>query len=183
MRLFGSEEDWRFVSRLSAVSWLVFYGVFLVYAFLQRGSFLLVDSANLVVHEGGHLLFGWFGETLGIWGGTILQWSVPLLLAGYFYSQKQITGFTFCMFFFFENFLYTATYMSDARAVALPLVSAGSSDYIEHDWRNIFGSLGIVQYDTAIGGCVSILGWCGMVATVVWFCYQTHWGLRRRVTQ
>ena len=104
----------------------------------STATFLFIDLANLVVHEGGHLLFGWFGATLGLWGGTILQWLVPLLLAAYFFTQRQTTAFAFCVFFFFENWLYTATYMADARAMVLPLVTAGDSDFVEHDWHTIF---------------------------------------------
>jgi hypothetical protein len=161
-------EDWRPVSRYALGTWLVFYAAFLIYAFGRHGEFLFIDLANLVVHEGGHLLFGWFGPTLGLWGGTILQWLVPLLLAAYFFTQRQTTAFAFCMFCFFENWLYTATYMADARTMALPLVATGNSDYVEHDWNTIFSSLGLLQYDTKIAGAVRLLGWCGMMGTVVW---------------
>jgi len=161
-------KDWRPVSRYSAAAWTLFYAGFLVYAFSKHGDFLFIDLANLVVHEGGHLLFGWFGPTVGLWGGTLLQWLVPFLLAIYFFSQKQTTAFAFCAFFFFENWLYTATYMADARAMVLPLVTTGDPDFVEHDWRTIFTSLGVLQYDTKIAAVVSLLGWCGMLATVVW---------------
>lgn len=161
-------ENWRPVSRPAAAAWLLFYLGFLFYAFSKHGDFLFIDLANLVVHEGGHLLFGWFGPTLGLWGGTILQWLVPLLLATYFFTQKQTTAFAFCSFFFFENWLYTATYMADARAMVLPLVTAGDSDFVEHDWHTIFSSLGVLPYDTKIAAVVSFLGWCGMLATVGW---------------
>jgi hypothetical protein len=161
-------QDWRPTSRFTGAAWLVFYAAFLVYAFTKHGEFLFIDLANLVVHEGGHLLFGWFGPTLGLWGGTLLQWMVPLLLAVYFFSQRQTTAFAFCSFFFFENWLYTATYMADARAMLLPLVTAGDSDYIEHDWHTIFSNLGVLQYDTKIAAVVSFLGWIGMLATVFW---------------
>ena len=70
------EEPWKPLSRLAVVAWLVFYVGFLGYAFSKQGGFLFIDSANLVVHEGGHNLFGWFGPTLGLWGGTLLQWLV-----------------------------------------------------------------------------------------------------------
>ena len=118
-------QEWRPTSRYTVAAWLVFYVVFLIYAFSKHGDFLFIDLANLVVHEGGHLLFGWFGPTLGLWGGTVLQWLVPLLLTAYFFSQRQASAFAFCSFFFFENWLYTATYMADARAMLLPLVTAG----------------------------------------------------------
>jgi hypothetical protein len=144
------DEPWQPTSRYAVNAWIFFYAGFLIYAFTRHGSFLFIDLANLVVHEGGHLLFGWFGPTLGLWGGTILQWLVPLSLAGYFFSQKQSMAFAFCLFFFFENWLYTATYMADARAMALPLVTASDSEFVEHDWHAIFNNLGVLQYDTKI---------------------------------
>lgn len=164
----GAGEQWRRVPRWALGAWLVFYALFLLYAFGMHGAFLFIDLANLVVHEGGHLLFGWFGPTLMIWGGTLLQWAVPLALAAYFFTQRQTSAFAFCLFFFFENWLYTATYMADARAMVLPLVTAGDSDFIEHDWHTIFSNLGVLQYDTTIAGIVRTLGWLGMLATVAW---------------
>ena len=168
VELSGAREEWRPVSKPAIVAWLIFYVLFLIYAFSMHGSYLFIDSANLVVHEGGHLLFGWFGSTLGLWGGTILQWLVPLLLATYFFHERQLPAFVFCMFFFFENWLYTATDMADARAMVLPLVTTGDSDYVEHDWNTIFISLGILPYDTKIAAVVQFLGWCVMLACVTW---------------
>lgn len=166
------EAEWQPTSRWVLSAWTTFYVIFLVYAFHSRGQFLFIDSANLIVHEGGHLLFGWFGPTLGIWGGTILQWLVPLLLALYFFVQRQRAGFAFALFFFFENWLYTAVYMADARAMALPLVTTGDPDLVEHDWHTIFSGLGVLQYDTRIAAVVSIFGWCGMLAVSAWLARQ-----------
>lgn len=168
IELSHAREEWRPISRWAVVSWLMFYALFLSYAFSRHGGFLFIDSANLVVHESGHLLFGWFGRTIGLWGGTLLQWLVPLLLAAYFFRERQFAGFIFCAFFFFENWLYTATYMADARAMALPLVTTGNSDYVEHDWNTIFTGLGLLQYDTTIAAVIRFLGWCGMLGCVGW---------------
>lgn len=165
-------EPWRPISRPALFAWLIFYAAFLLYAFHMHGAFLFIDLANLVVHEGGHLLFGWFGPSLMIWGGTLLQWAVPFILATFFFTQRQATACAFCLFFFFENWLYTATYMADARAMVLPLVTAGDSDFVEHDWHTIFTSLGLLQYDTTIAGIVRTLGWLGMLATVAWLVWQ-----------
>ena len=168
------DEPWKPVSRPAVIAWLAFYAGFLAYAFSAHGGFLFIDSANLVVHEGGHNLFGWFCPTLGLWGGTLLQWLVPFLLAAYFYTQRQAAGFVFCLFFFFENWLYTATYMADARAQELPLVTTGDPDFVEHDFHAIFSSLGVLGYDTKIAAVVRILGWCGMVGCIAWL----GWRLR-----
>ena len=71
------------------------------------------------------------------------------------------------MFFFFENWLYTATYMADARAQELPLVTTGDPDFVEHDFHAIFSNLGVLDYDTKIAAAVRILGWLGMLACSV----------------
>jgi hypothetical protein len=163
------DKPWQPVSRPAQVAWLIFYAGFLTYAFRAHGDMLFIDLANLVVHEGGHNLFRWFGPTLCLWGGTLLQWLVPFLLAAYFFTERQTTGFVFCLFFFFENWLYTATYMADARAQILPLVTTGDPEFAEHDFFRIFTSLGVLDYDTRIAAVVRLLGWCGMIGIVLWF--------------
>ena len=168
------EEPWKPLSRPALVGWLIFYAAFLVYAFSAHGGFLFIDNANLVVHEGGHNLFGWFGPTLGLWGGTLLQWLVPFLLAVYFFTQRQVTGFVFCLFFFFENWLYTATYMADARAQVLPLVTTGNPDFVEHDFYAIFSSLGVLNHDTQIAAVVRLLGWFGMLVVTGWLVMRSR---------
>lgn len=178
MRFAEEGAEWQSVSLPVFVASALFYGSFLVYAARDSSGFLFIDNANLVVHEGGHALFGWFGSTLGIMGGTILQWAVPAMLAAYFFYHRQVSGFVFCTFFFFENFLYTATYMADARAEALPLVSLGDSDYIEHDWNTMFGWWGLLLYDTRIAGFVRFLGWMGMIGILLWLSHR--WWMDRK---
>lgn len=47
-------------------------------------------------------------------------------------------------------------YMADARTQAIPLVGPGQN--IKHDWNYIFGELGWLNADTAIGGTVQVIG-------------------------
>ena len=166
--LTGAREPWKPLRRWAILAWLVFYLWFLVYAFTMHGGFLFIDTANMVVHEGGHALFGWFGETLGLWGGTLLQWLVPFFLAAYFFHERQPAALVFCLFFFFENWIYTATYIADARAMELPLVTLGDPEFAKHDWNTIFGSLGVLDYDTRIAAIVQFFGWCGMIGCTAW---------------
>jgi hypothetical protein len=162
------EEDWAPVSKPELVAWLCFYGIFLVYAGVARGGFLLIDHVNLVIHEGGHLLLGWLGSTPGLWGGTLLELLVPLVLTAYFAFHRHTAATAFTSFIFFENFLYIAAYMADPRSQGLPLVSVGDAEAGGHDWFRIFSSLGLLPYDRTIGGLVRVLGWAGMLATVGW---------------
>lgn len=161
------EEDWQPVSKAALIGWFVFYGVFLLHALTARGD-LLIDLVFLPIHEGGHLLFGWFGQWPGVLGGTALQLGVPLALTVYFVFQRHIPGTAFCAFFFFEQFLKTATSMADSRRQELQYVTVGEGDAI-HDWFFVFSNLGLLEYDTLIGGVVQVLGWLGMLATLGWF--------------
>ncbi len=162
------DSDWQPISKAALGGWLLFYGLFLLHALTNKTGFLFIDNVNLIVHESGHLLFGWFGPMLGLWGGTLMELLVPLALATYFILSRQTAGTAFSAFFFFENFLYISVYMADARAQELPLVTVGDPEQGGHDWFNIFSSLGLLQHDTAIAGVVKIAGWIGMLATLGW---------------
>ena len=169
-------QPWQAVSTAALTGWLIFYALFLLYAFRDQSGYLFIDNVNLVIHEGGHPLFGWFGPALGVWGGTLLELIVPAALAIYFASQRQPSGAAFCTFFFFENFLYIGTYMADARAQDLPLVTTGDPEFAEHDWFRIFSDLGVLQHDTQIAAVVRFLGWLGMLATVGWLVWRWRQG-------
>src|SRR5258707_167384 len=69
---------WKPVSRGAGIAWLCFYALFLLYAFADRSGFLILDYVNLIIHEGGHFFFSWFGNTIMILGGTLGELLVPL---------------------------------------------------------------------------------------------------------
>ncbi|GAC1661681.1 MAG: hypothetical protein NVS9B4_14260 [Candidatus Acidiferrum sp.] len=170
MEAFLEEQfgEWKGVPRVAGIAWLVAYALFFVYALSDQSGFLFLDYVNLIVHEGGHFFFSWFGYTIMILGGTLGELLVPLLCGIYFFSQREATAVTFCGFWFFENFLYIGKYMADARAQALPLVGSG-----EHDWGILFGQWGVLLRDQQIGGVVRSMGWFGMLGTMAWLGWQT----------
>lgn len=163
MPFWPEEGTWQRPSRPALITWMVFYGLFLLHALTNKEGFLILDHVNLIIHEGGHFFFSWFGYTLNILGGTLGELIVPLLLAVYFARRHETAAVAFCAFWFFENFLYIGTYMADARTVALPLVGSG-----DHDWEILFTQWGLLARDRAIGGTTRLLGWLGMVATLAW---------------
>src|ERR1700735_2609199 len=83
----GLDKPWQPASRPALGGWLIFYAGFLIYALHANGGMLFIDLANLVVHEGGHNLFRWFGPTLELWGGTLLQWLPPVLPSPHSFSS------------------------------------------------------------------------------------------------
>ena len=162
----GAREDWRPVSRWAVAAWLVFYVLFLIYAFRMHGGYLFIDSANLVVHEGGHILFGWFGRTLGLWGGTILQWLVPLTAGGLFLSRTPACGLRVLHVLLLRELAvhrnlhggcsrHGVATRDDRR---LRLCRAR----LEHDFFESWRSAATTRL---IAGVVRFLGWCGMLAS------------------
>ena len=167
------EGGWQPVPPAALVVACAFYGLFLLQAAHGSGPLLMMDLVLVPIHEGGHLLFRWFGEFLSVAGGTLLQLAVPLILATFFLFQRQVQGTAFCLFFFFEQFLPISVYMADARAQELPLLTLGDSDDVTHDWNYLFGRFGILEHDTKIAHTVRVIGWIGMVVTVAWMVWRS----------
>jgi len=164
MALFEDQlGEWKPVSRVAGIAWLCFYALFVIYAFLDRSGFLILDYVNLMIHEGGHFFFSWFGETIHILGGTLGELIVPLLCASYFFWKRETTAAAFSVFWFFENFPYIGAYMSDARAASHPLVGSDTSD-----WEILFGQWGLLLQDQKIGGVMRVIGLIGMTVTSLW---------------
>jgi hypothetical protein len=162
----GREAGLKPVSRAAFVGWTVFYILFLIYAATDVSGFLFLDHANLMIHEAGHAVFSWGGETLQILGGTLAQIVVPALCTFIFVRRGETLAVSFCAFWTFENLLDIATYMADARTSALPLVGSDESD-----WTLLFTRWGVLQHDRRIAAWTRTLGWLGMLATVAWLAW------------
>jgi hypothetical protein len=167
------ESDWHPVPRAALIIACAFYIWFLWDAGRGAGTLLMMDLVFVPIHEGGHLLFRFFGEFLSVAGGTLLQLGVPLALATYFVFDRHVQGTAFCTFFFFEQLLPVSTYMADARAQQLPLLTVGDADYVIHDWDYLFTRLGVLGRDIQIAHAVRVIGWIGMVGTVAWMIWRS----------
>jgi len=178
--LLALEEEWEPVPRLVFYIAASFYAIFLFQLVRGTGFPQFMDLVFIPIHEGGHLLFRFFGEFIAVAGGTLLQLGVPLMLASYFILHRQVQGAAFCVFFFFEQFLPISVYMADARAQELPLLTVGDSDYVIHDWNYLFDRLGLLDHDTQIAHAVRVIGWVGMLGTVAWMVWRS---LRARSRQ
>jgi hypothetical protein len=169
------EIDWKPISRTAFIVWMGFYGLLLIYLAGHFSELTYLDNVHLPIHEGGHLLFGWFGPTLGVWGGTILQLLVPALLAAGFVTRADLLGTTFCAMGLFHSLTGVATYMIDALRLELPLVTVGApADEACHDWVRIFGGLGVLPHATQIGTATRLLAWTGFLATLAWFSWRYY---------
>ncbi len=139
----------------------------------------LTHNVNLVFHEAGHWIFGIFGNrTLTIFGGSLNQVLIPVIVTIAFWTKRDTVGFAFGLFWLFENLLDVAVYMADARALVLPLIGGLGED--AHDWRNLFLHFGLIDQDTAIAAKTRFVGWVGIIATWIWFLWR--WAVSRKST-
>jgi hypothetical protein len=132
-----------------------------------KDGWIFIDNANLVFHEAGHPIFGLFGSTLGLYGGTLGQLVFPVVSLGTFWAHREPVGFAVAGVWLGENFLNIARYMADARAQVLPLVGRG-----EHDWTNIFSRWGALSSDTLIAHWVAVAGWLAILAMWAWLVWR-----------
>jgi hypothetical protein len=135
---------------------------FWIHALTSEDGFLLFDYINLPFHEFGHLFFGFFGEKIGVWGGTIMQLLMPFGIFLSFYLRKETAGVAFSGFWFGENLLNISVYFADTRRMELPLIGGG-----EHDWNIILLGLDMLKYDTVIAGIIKAFGWIIMTVVII----------------
>lgn len=131
----------------------------------------IAKGLNLTLHEAGHAIFGWFGEFIGILGGSVFQCLCPVIAFGVFLRQRDRFGLTFCFAWLGTNLYDVALYISDARAMELPLVTpfAGGEDgEITHDWNWLLTDLGWLSHDQGIAAFVRFLGSASFLVFLVW---------------
>ncbi len=116
---------------------------------------LLLDHANLALHEAGHPIVGILSDRLAVYGGTLFQLLFPALFIRHFWYQRQSMGWAACTVWLGASIMNVARYMQDARAQVLPLVGGG-----DHDWTEIFSRWGVLGADVRIGSVVKLLGLC-----------------------
>jgi len=115
---------------------------------LNRGEYTLIDNADLVIHEAGHIFFIFFGKFIYTAGGTLMQIILPSIIAFYFFRNEYRTGVQFALLWLGQNFINISVYAADARAQKLPLLG-GSKVY--HDWNYLLGELNILHLDAEVG--------------------------------
>jgi hypothetical protein len=122
---------------------------------------------TLGVHEAGHVIFGPFGELLAIAGGSITQVAAPLIVAWLFLRQREYFGISVAFAWLSMSLCNLATYVGDARAQDLPLVSIGDGDPI-HDWHFLLGHFGMLGQDQALARFARFLSVISLLLAIAW---------------
>jgi hypothetical protein len=119
-----------------------------LYWVLNRGEYGLIDNADLVIHEAGHLFFKFFGRLhLHSWRNFNANYSSINHL--FLLFQKRISNRNAIFFLWLgQNFINISVYAADAQARRLPLLGGNS---VYHDWHYLLGEIGLLQYDAEVG--------------------------------
>jgi hypothetical protein len=124
---------------------------------------------NLVFHEAGHVLLGFFGRFIGVLGGSLFQFALPLALAGVFLRQRDQFAAAVCTWWAGQNLLDVAPYIADARALRIVLLGGKTGAEVEgHDWEYLLSALGWLHYDRALGLGAHRLGLAIMFGALLW---------------
>jgi hypothetical protein len=162
------QSRWEPLTRARLIGFGVGFLLLVVLIFRsEQGFVFLLDHANLLFHEAGHVVVGFFSLRLEPYGGTIGQLTFPVVLMVSFWRKGEPIGVAAAGLWFFENFLNIARYLADARALQLPLVGGG-----EHDWNTILARWGLLQYDTRLALFLRGIAWVGFGAVTAWVLWR-----------
>jgi hypothetical protein len=134
-------------------------------------SYRFLDRMDLVFHEAGHVVFGLFGEFIGVLGGSLMQVLIPASIVAYFAWHRQQYSAAVTLFWVAQSLFNLSVYIKDARAQALPLL--GGEDTL-HDWNYILGRLSLLRWDQAVGNVVYTVGLVSLGASVLWGLYRSR---------
>lgn len=132
-------------------------------------------------HEIGHVICIPFGQFISIAGGSVWQllwWfglgAVVLVL------RRQLTAALVMGLVGGHSFINLAQYIGDARAKQLPLLFGLGAEH--HDWSNLLGMLGLLEWDTVLAtlstllGAVCVLACIALGVLTAWFLPRTRLG-------
>jgi hypothetical protein len=125
------------------------------YFALNMGKFTAIDYVNLLIHEGGHGVFIFFGKFIHALGGTLMQLIIPSMFVVFYWIHKKKFLTQLFLVWLGENFINISVYAADASARKLPLLGGNK---VYHDWNYILQTTGLLENDVIIGNVIYGLG-------------------------
>ena len=129
----------------------------------------LFGGITLGIHELGHLLFGLAGQWPGVAGGSLAQIAAPAAAIWILGRQRDYFGVAVAGAWLSFSLFGLVTYVADARAQELPLLSLGPEPI--HDWNWMLGRLGLLGWDRSLAAVMraaALILWVGSMALGGW---------------
>lgn len=157
--------------RVALLAFFAIWGLRLIALDHREGEIAtsFLHGVLTVFHEAGHVIFGIFGEWLGVLGGTLGQLLMPALLcAALLTRQRDPFGAAIGLWFVGVSLLDIAPYMYDALHPQLMLLTGTTGEDGPHDWIHLFSSLGWLHKAQAIGTATHRLGALVVLLALAW---------------
>jgi len=125
---------------------------------------------NLVFHEAGHVIFRLLGHFMSILGGSLLQLLVPMIFLFSFLKRKDAFAASIMLWWFAQSMMDLVAYIDDAQRQEMWLLGGVQGKDMPgiHDWNNILGQLGLLEYDHFLATLVSWLAIMVMFLSFFW---------------
>lgn len=153
--------------KLIALAVAVAYTIFYTYT---KQSWHFIDNVDLLIHEAGHVIFGFFPDLATAFMGSGFQILVPLIFAGYFFLRRDTFAMSIMLLWAAMNCINVSVYAGDAIAMELPLLGG------EHDWNYILSTLDILKYTPKVALGFEFLGYLFFLSAIA----VGFLGIRRR---
>ncbi len=134
------------------------------YYLFNLSDWHLVDNINLIFHEAGHVIFSFFGETVHVLGGTLMQLLIPIIFSLYFYKNEEYFSSSLLLFWLSQNLFNISVYAGDAMKMELPLLGG---DNVYHDWNYILSSFNILKYTDQVSSVFYCLGFIVLILAII----------------
>lgn len=119
-----------------------------VYFSINSDMFHFIDYLNLLIHEGGHGVFSFFGRFIYTLGGTLAQIIIPGMFVVYYWNVRKKILTQIFLVWLGENFLNISIYAADAMERKLPLLGGNK---VYHDWTYLLNETGLILYSKEVG--------------------------------
>ena len=158
-----------------ALIWLAFlvWGLRLLWLDYETNAIgrSFMHNINLMFHEAGHPIFGLFGNFMGYLGGSLMQLLMPLgVTFAFLWQNRDPFGASIGLWWTGISLMDLAPYIGDARVMQLTLLGGGTGSDRPgmHDWNNLLGELGLLDYDRTLAWLVDICGEFVVLAALGW---------------
>jgi hypothetical protein len=142
-----------------------------LYGHLPEINSSVMHNVNLAFHEAGHLLFMFLGNFMAVLGGSLMQLIVPAaVLAAFVFKHANAFGGAVAFWWLGQSAMDLAPYIYDARSGQLLLIGGfiGQERPGAHDWTNLLGRLGMLDYAHVLGTLTNFVGMTIMVLALTW---------------
>lgn len=131
----------------------------------------ILGMADLVFHEAGHIILAPLGDFMTALGGSLFQVLVPAaFLVAFLTRYRDPFGASAMLWWTGQNLVDVAPYIDDARSRTLVLLGGVTGRDVPgyHDWNNVLGRLGWLEYDQALALWVHRAGALLLLTALAW---------------